>query len=48
MRGIQSTWGDPDSFSELLSVTKADPNNFLADSNLIVSDNFIFNMSVIV
>ena len=28
MRGIQSTWGDPDSFPELLSVTKADPNNF--------------------
>ena len=28
MRGIQSTWWDPDSFPELLSVTKADPNNF--------------------
>ena len=28
MRGIQSTWGDPDIFPELLSVTKDDPNNF--------------------
>ena len=28
MRGIESPWGDPESFPELLSVTKADPNNF--------------------
>ena len=27
MKGIQSTWGDPDIFPELLSVTKANPNN---------------------
>ena len=28
MRGIEGPRRDPDSFPELLSVTKADPNNF--------------------
>ena len=28
MRGIEGPKRDPDSFPELLSVTKADPNNF--------------------